>query len=116
MSCGAGSIILLAGIALSILSFVTDNADYGWHQALIYTALGIAILGACFFYWQQRLWASRLLCVGYVFAILAITRQALSLNRQLGSFSFQLVLLFAASIICLIIVIQLLPSFSRVRK
>ena len=109
---GAGTILLLAGIAIGILSIVTDEYSFGWLEALIYTLIGCFVLYVCRSYLKLKVWSVSWMLVFYGVGAATSVYQWVNLNRSLSSSSFQLFLLFCALVMCLLIMYYLFKQRS----
>lgn len=115
LSAGAGSVVLLAGVSLGILSFVTTSYQFGWIESLAYTVIGSAIVITSLFFLKAKQWACLALSGYYAGAIVFIIIQAVTLSDKSASSALQLFLLCLAGIGCMLIVLYLISQY-RVQR
>jgi hypothetical protein len=116
LSAGAGTVILLAGVSLGILSFVTSSYQFGWIESLAYTVIGSAIVLTSLFFLKDKVWACLALCGYYTGAMVFIVIQAVTLSDKSASSAFQLFLLCFAVVGCMLIVLYLISQYRVLRS
>lgn len=111
LTAGAGTIILLAGISLAILSLVTSAYQFGWVESVIYSTVGIFILVVCRGYFKAQRWSLPWMILFYFASTCLTVLQFINTNTTLTSSSFQLLLLVVSCALCIVVMLYLIGQY-----
>ena len=111
LTAGAGTIILLAGISLAILSLVTSTYQFGWLESSIYSTVGVFVLVVCRGYFKSQLWSLPWMIIFYFLTACLTVAQFINTNKTLTSSSFQLLLLALSCALCIAVMLYLIRQY-----